>query len=362
MTRNPLETAYSGKVPAYGDYHAHADTGGTSDGLTTLPEWSDFMDREGTDFVAIVDHRQVRHTYLPEWDNDRFICGTEPGTYMEGCRGAKLEDSGLHYNMIFPRQGGLERVLNRFPEFGYTRFGVSPEEDDHEGHFDYPHFTYDRMRELVQAVRAEGGIFTHNHPTTIMRSADVMDYYFCDFHNIEIIYYYPEYEHSERAYRLWRSLIEAGCRVYAIAGGDEHGKPNTGGLSTVYVAEKTSSAYVEAAHRGDMTCGCVGMQMCVSDGPDTVTMGGTWTKGSGELWLRVGDMFPGLRNPYHRYKLDIYKDAKIVYTKEYTGFEPLCVNLPFEADCLFYRAEVTDATTGARIAIGNPIFRRETAD
>ena len=354
MSVNPLDIAYRGKVAAHGDFHAHAATGGTSDGLTTLAEWSDFMDSAGTDFVAIVDHRQVRHTYLPEWDDRRFICGTEPGTYMEGCRAA--EDSGLHYNMIFPRQGLLEEVLNLFPEFGYTRMGVAPADDDHEGHFEYPHFTYDRMRQLVQAVRERGGIFTHNHPTTIMRSDDIMDYYFCDFHNIEIIYYYPEYEHSERAYRLWKSLIEAGCRVYAIAGGDEHGRPNTGGLSTVYVAEKTASAYVEAAHRGDMTCGAIGIRMYVTDGTDMVVTGDTWTGGDARLYIRVGDAYPGNFDGEAEYTLDIYKDSIIVYTEAFTGLKPVDVELPFDVDCLFYRAEVTHAGTGVRVAIGNPIF------
>ncbi len=351
---NPVDKAYAGRQVAYGDYHAHAATGGTSDGLATLTEWTDYMAAKETDFVALVDHRQVRHTYLPEWDNATMLCGTEPGTYMEGCRAATKTD--LHYNMIFRQQGDLEDTLTNFPEFGYTHAGLSPEEDDHEGHFGYPHFTYERMAELVNYVRAKGGIFTHNHPTTRMQSTDPLDYYFCDYHNIEIIYYYPSYEHSHKAYHLWKELLEMGKRLYAIAGGDEHGHPDNNGLSTVYVPEKNSAAYVDAAHVGDMTCGCIGIQMCATDGEASVNMGGTWTGGNGELWLRVGDMYKNIYENNHVYRLDIYKDSKIVYTQEYTGTDPVYVNIPLVTDCMFYRAEVTDATTGIRMAIGNPIF------
>lgn len=351
---NPVDKAYAGRQVAYGDYHAHAATGGTSDGLATLTEWADYMADKETDFVALVDHRQVRHTYLPEWDNTTMLCGTEPGTYMEGCREATKTD--LHYNMIFRQQGDLEDTLSHFPEFGYTHAGLSPEEDDHEGHFGYPHFTYERMAELVNYVRAKGGIFTHNHPTTRMQSTNPLDYYFCDYHNIEIIYYYPSYEHSDKAYYLWKELLEMGKRVYAIAGGDEHGHPDNNGLSTVYVSEKNAAAYVDAAHVGDMTCGCIGMQMCATDGEGSVNMGGTWTGKNGELWLRVGDMYKNIYENNHVYRLDIYKDAEIVYTQEYTGIDPVYVSIPLDTDCMFYRAEVTDATTGIRMAIGNPIF------
>ena len=58
----------------------------------------------------------------------------------------------------------------------------------------------------------------------------------------------------------------------------------------------------------------------------------------------------------HVYRLDNYMDSEIVYTSDYSGYEPVYVNIPFDADCLFYRAEVTDVTTGVRMAIGNPIF------
>ena len=35
----PLDRLYEGRVARYGDYHAHSNSGGTSDGHTTPKEW-----------------------------------------------------------------------------------------------------------------------------------------------------------------------------------------------------------------------------------------------------------------------------------------------------------------------------------
>ena len=42
-----------------------------------------FFSKTKLDFAAILDHKQVRHMYLPEWDNSIFIGGTEAGATMK---------------------------------------------------------------------------------------------------------------------------------------------------------------------------------------------------------------------------------------------------------------------------------------
>ena len=65
-----LEKLYEGRIPLHGEFHNHASTGGTSDGKVDLRTWKDTMQYiSDMDFAAIVDHKQVLHMRLPEWDN-----------------------------------------------------------------------------------------------------------------------------------------------------------------------------------------------------------------------------------------------------------------------------------------------------
>ena len=91
----PLDRLYEGRVARYGDYHAHSKSGGTSDGATTPAEWLVAMKELKMDFVGLMDHRQVRHMYLPEFDPEYFVYGTEPsGQWHE-------PHTSCHYLMIF---------------------------------------------------------------------------------------------------------------------------------------------------------------------------------------------------------------------------------------------------------------------
>ena len=73
-----LDALYAGRTVCYGDYHAHSNSGGMSDGKTTPKEWLVAMEKLGIDFIGLMDHQQVRHMYLPEFDPAHFIYGTEP--------------------------------------------------------------------------------------------------------------------------------------------------------------------------------------------------------------------------------------------------------------------------------------------
>ena len=71
-----LENLYRGCRAYHGELHDHSASGGTSDGKCTLAEWTEEMAKLHMDFAAILDHRQVRHMYLPEWKDGLFIGGS----------------------------------------------------------------------------------------------------------------------------------------------------------------------------------------------------------------------------------------------------------------------------------------------
>ena len=113
----PLDSLYAGRKPYHGDFHTHTNSGGTSDGHTPLADFIEQIKAHGLDFAAIVDHKQMRHFFLPEWDEKYCICGTEPGLTLKDRNGI---DGKLHYTMIFPDKTGLEKVFEAFPEFEFT--------------------------------------------------------------------------------------------------------------------------------------------------------------------------------------------------------------------------------------------------
>ena len=115
-----LEGLYEGLKPYRGELHDHAATGGSSDGKQSLEVWKAYMKHLQMDFAAIVDHKQVLHMRLPEWDNMIFIGGSEAATTITDREGVKL-----HYNMIFADPEGLEAVLHAFPEFNFRIWSES---------------------------------------------------------------------------------------------------------------------------------------------------------------------------------------------------------------------------------------------
>ena len=60
--------------------------------------------------VILPDHRQQRHFFLPEWDEEYLICGTEPGTVLEEPEKPTFQRK-LHYSMIFPDKTGFQKVM-----------------------------------------------------------------------------------------------------------------------------------------------------------------------------------------------------------------------------------------------------------
>ena len=335
------DALYAGKKAYYGDNHGHSDSGGTSDGKTTPEQWLQAMPQLGIDFLGLMDHRQVRHQYLPCFDERFFLYGSEPAGIW------KQPEQIFHYLMLFQKRESLEELLEQFPDVFRFTGGT-------EGHFEYIPVERARFAQVVEAIRARGGAFVHPHPKQVMDSPDIADYSFGDGTAIETIYCcsYPEAlnPHTVDNYRLWLQLLAAGHKVYNTATADAHGEPTNAGVNTVYAAEQKGAAFVQRLIAGDVTAGFVGIKMAVDGAP----MGSTLPYAEGQtLCVRIDDAHPQLFEAEESYRVDIHTERGIAYSAPLTpGF---AVALPVQKRS-FYRVEVLRERDGSPAAIGNPIW------
>lgn len=336
-----LEALYGGKKAYYGDYHSHSASGGFSDGRTTQEEWLEHMKRLEMDFTGLLDHRQVRHMYLPSFDPEYFLYGTEPG--------ALWTDRNLpfHYLMIVPEPECLIRVMEAFPDVFEFTGGT-------EGTYKDTKTTEKRFREVVKAVEAEGGVVVHPHPKQVMQSDDPMDYCFGDHPVIETIYTCDVHSllniDTEQAYHLFMDMLDKGCKVINTASEDCHRIPANMALNTVYTSRKHGRAFFDCLRSGDLTAGFMGIKMCIGD----TCVGGTAPYSPGStLLLEVNDAHRQNFDPNDTYRLDLLSDQGLVWSGPIT--------LPFRLavkaeDRRFYRAVVIRESDNAPAAIGNPIW------
>ncbi len=337
---NRINDIYSGRRAYQGDMHNHGATGGTSDGKSTLEQWKIDLERLGMDFVAILDHKQVRHMYLPEWDDSIFIGGTEPSTIIRECTATKRE---LHYNMIFSDPKQLEELLSEFEEFKFS--GGS------EGHFSYCPYPKARFLQIIESVMARGGFFVYPHPKQYVNSDDPLEYWFRDGVGLEIFYHDMRNSWTADNYKLWTDLLSLGKRVFACSGEDGHTVARDNALTTFYAEEKKSACYIKYMRDGDFTCGSVGIRMCLGD----TRMGGSCDFDGQKLIVAIDDFHRSIKNPEHTYRIDILDDKGVVFSDKISCTEPSYFALDAK-NVAFYRAEVFDETEDLRIAIGNPIW------
>ena len=337
-----LEGLYDGRRAFFGELHDHAKTGGTSDGKCTLEHWKGAMEALKMDFGAILDHRQVRHMYLPEWEDGVFIGGTEPGANILDI---ECKKPNLHYNMIFEGPKPLEDLLEEFGEYEFT--------GGPEGHFIYPGFTTPRFRELIAAVKAHGGFFVHPHPKQQLLSDDPMHFWYSDETGLEVFYNGRD-DFFEENYKLWTTLLSMGKRVWACAGGDGHACANDHALTAIYAEEKKNASYISHLREGDFTAGAVGIKMCIGD----MKMGGMCEFDGKKLILGIGDFHVSVKDSVHKYLVKLISDEGEVFSAEIGCDEPSYFALDVE-DKKFYRAEVHDLSCGKTIAIGNPIWNKK---
>ena len=338
-----LEAHYAGCRAFHGELHDHASTGGTSDGHCTLTQWAEDLAKLKMDFAAILDHRQVRHMFLPEWKDGLFIGGTEPGTFISDLRCASNE---MHYNMLFTGPEPLMALLEEFPEYAFT--------GGQEGHFIYPEFTRERFGQLIDAVRAHGGFFVYPHPKQLMQSEDPLDYWFRDETGIEVIYMSYDSQDTVDNYALWTALLARGRRVWACAGGDLHRHPTDRAMTTIYAEAQANSAYLARLRTGDFTCGAAGVRMCLGE----AKTGGRCSFAGQTLTVCAGDFHDSLLRSGHAYRLDILNERGTVWSGDIPCTERTYVSLPAQG-AAFWRAEICDTTDGLRVAVGNPIWNTD---
>ena len=340
-----LDTYYRARKPYYGDLHVHTNCGGTSDGSHPMSQWVPDMDRLDLDFAAVVDHRQMRGFFLPEWDDERFIIGTEPGTHMEGLNAVRAGQSAIHYNMLFPHKYGLAMVLANFPEYNFRG-------DELTGSFSYPRFTKERFFELTKYVQSIGGVMVHPHPKQSLASDDPMDYYIGEHTFLETLYGSPTSHATYKNYELWVALLAAGKHVYASSGSDSHGAVSNAAPATFYTRERSGKAFLEQMRTGDFTVGGVGIKMCIDEHP----MGSEieWKEGM-KLTVRIEDFYKHSWKDKTAYEVRVVTDQGVAYASTYNGKIPQKLVLEVQKRA-FYRVEIYDLTHDCWIAHGNPIW------
>ena len=332
---------YAKRDVYHGELHDHAATGGASDGKKPLMHWRGAMEALSMDFAAILDHRQVRHMYLPEWEDGTFICGTEPGTFITD---SGSENGEMHYNMLVPNPKELEALLLEFPEYRFT--------EGSEGHFIYPKFTTERFCELINALLSHGGFFVYPHPKQLMKSENPLDYWFVDNTGLEVFYEDMRSEHTKNNYKLWCDLLALGKKVYATAGCDKHKCCQDTALTTIYASEKSSRGFLQYLREGDFVCGSVGIRMAIGD----ARMGSTTDFDGKKLTVLISDFHKSVRNPEHEFRMDVITDKGVVFSSKIDPVEMQAFTLDAESDAAFYRVEIFDENQDLRITIGNPIW------
>ena len=159
-------------------------------------------------------------------------------------------------------------------------------------------------------------------------------------------------------------MLEAGKKVWATAGSDNHRLPTYESLTAMYTVKDHKDDYMAAVRAGNMAPGWVGIRMNVNG----TAMGGETSFAGQRLQFSVGEIYAaeqadslGTPSPYvegHTYRVELYDDGGILMTAQ---IDPREVNY-FAIDCdetaMFYRVVVWDETDNERIGVSNPIWNK----
>lgn len=340
-----LDSLYSGRQIYRGDLHMHTKCGGTSDGAQPMSEWPAKMDQLGVDFVVVVDHKQMRGFFLPEWDEERFVMGTEPSGIIAELNAPRNGMVELHYNMLFPHKYGLAMTLANFPEFQFKG-------DELTGSFKYFKASRERYFELFDYVRSIGGMIVHAHPKTMLVSSDPLDYYFGEHSFIETIYETVYTAATRNNYKLWQDILALGKHVYASGGSDSHTDTKNTALAAFYTEKRHSSLFFDRMKAGDFNVGSMGIQMCIGSHP----MGDEASFEDGMiLSLRVCDYFERDAKENTVYALRVFTDEGLAFESDFDGHETQELQIEVK-NRKFYRADIYDKTHECVVGISNPIW------
>lgn len=342
-----LDKLYAGRRRFYGDFHCHSNSGGTSDGKMPIENYVDGMKEKQLDFAAIVDHRQMRHFFLPCWDEKYLICGTEPGAVLKDLDKPAYAKK-LDYTMIFPDKTGLMQVMERFPEFDFTGTPV-------DGAFTLCAMPKSLFMEISEYVYSIGGLMSHAHPRQMLYSADPLDYYFGDHVPLETVHVAADNYATRQNRQLWVRLLNMGKRVKTHGSSDSHGPVSNRGLTAVYAPKHFSTDIFNVIRSGDCTAGGVAIQMSIDDAP----MGSVTDYAPGKiLYVRVEDFHPAHRKEDTVFCLKVYTDKGLAYAREFDCMEPQALALPVEKRS-YYRVEITNESDNCPVALSNPIWLEE---
>ncbi len=340
-----MDALYAGRHPYRGDLHVHTNCGGRSDGHTPMSEWVAKMDEKNLDFAVVVDHRQMRGYFLPEWSEERFLMGTEPGCRMHGLSAVRLNFNLLHYCMLFPHKYSLAMVLANFPEFKFHG-------DELTGSFEYPEFTKERFMELTRYLQSIGGMMVHAHPKILLASDDPLDFYYGEHTYIETLSGSVYGNRTFKSYEVWTDLLALGKRVYASGGSDTHGDVCNDVVATFYTTERSGRALYDQMYSADYALGGAGIKMCIDGHP----MGSEIPYREGmTLTLRVDDFYAPTTRADAVYELRVITDRGVAYASRFRGTAPQAVSLAVK-DRAFYRVELYDVYNNVLVAHGNPIW------
>lgn len=336
-----LDQLYEGRMALHGDFHTHTNSGGTSDGKTPLAEFAEQLKALNLDFAAVVDHRQMRHFFLPEWDEEMLIPGTEPSTNLQG---TNARYSSMDYTMIFPDKEGLGKVMENFPEFQYS--------GGTEGKYVYPKFEKQRLMELGEYIWSIGGLMSHAHPKQLMASHDPLDYYLGENVAIETVHADVSAFGTKQNRDLWVNLLKLGKRVTTHGSSDTHAEAKACAQTTVFAHKRHSTDIFNLVRAGDCTAGAWGIQMTI----DGCAMGSSLPYRQGQtLLVRAGEHHSAGWQPDTVYCLKVYTDRGLAYAVEFDGKAGIELALPVK-NRNYYRVEITNESDGLLVALGNPIW------
>ena len=369
-----LDKAYAGRVAYHGELHDHADTGGTSDGHRTLTSYKAGMDELGIDFATIVDHRQILHMELDQWDNRLFIGGSEAGAIIDGLEAAT--ERKAHINLLFANSQDFIDAVNAYDakvdNAGFmgqdypADYNIGEDAEKLAGGWHYTPLYYDYNRPdkedlatLINTVREHGGMFVLVHPKSpnYIVSDNPMDYWFADYCGLEVFYgfggYAPSRSVTLKNYELWKTLLAMGKKIWCTAGSDKHADPNTDALTTVYSETQDAATYMTHIANGDLVCGPVGIRMVIGD----AVMGGEISFAGQRLVFSVGDFHESAYVATHSYQVEVYSDKGLVFKQKLEDPTQLTYfAMDADPEVNFYRVEVHNLTTSMLHALGNPIW------
>ena len=342
-----LDKLYEGRTLYFGEAHAHAATGGNSDGKSTLSQWIDAMDTINYDFITIVDHRQVSHMYLDEWDDAAFIGGSEAATHVTD---SAATVNNMHFNMIFSDPEAFKEVLRENGGFSY-------QEDT--TFFSTPDYTTRQMKEIIASIQKNGGMFVHVHPKYpgYMTSDNPAVYWFADDTGLEVMFgekaLAPDDVVNQVAYKLWTDLLDLGTRVWATAGSDCHTTNHTSNSPTaIYAEEKTAESLFSHMRVGDFNPGFAAIRMTIGD----TLMGSTTNSFDGKRVVFSVDQFhERIFETRDQFQVVLFSNKGEVFRETIDHTKENYYAVDADPTATFYRVEVQDMN-GKFIALGNPIW------